>query len=220
MPSGLKSRPKDIEAAGSGATHLYVRGLNAKLLDSPDHTAFPLTLVATPAERLELKLAFHGAQVDGETARVLLSDLETALQAIVARPEGTVGAILTLLPPAVLRVETVARVSAPGEAPRSQRERELSGLWADALGVESVGLNDNFFEMGAHSLLLVAVHRRMRSALELDIPLVKLFQYPTISSLARYLEGDSGEESVASAAQDRARKQREALARQRTLRRR
>ena len=136
-----------------------------------------------------------------------------------SQPDGTAGDALALLPPAVLRAESVARTAAPGEAPRSQRERELAALWAGALGVESVGLNDNFFELGAHSLLLVAVHRRMRTALELDIPLVKLFQYPTISTLARYLDGDTGERTtVASAAQDRARKQREALARQKTLR--
>ena len=221
MSFGRDLSPEGIMAERSGATHLHVRGLNARLLDSPDHTAFPLTLVAMPAERLELKLAFHGAQVNEETAKVLLADLETALQTIVARPEGTVGKLLALFPPAILRAETAARVSAPGEAPRSQRERELAALWADALGVESVGMNDNFFELGAHSLLLVAVHRRMRSTLELDIPLVKLFQYPTISTLARYLEQGSAEATaVASAAQDRAQKQREALARQRMLRRR
>ncbi|MEW6304922.1 MAG: amino acid adenylation domain-containing protein [Verrucomicrobiota bacterium] len=71
-------------------------------------------------------------------------------------------------------------------APRTKVEKTIAGIWRDVLGVKDVGLEDNFFEMGGHSLLLVQVHDRLRTALGRDVPLTKLFQHPTITGLTKY----------------------------------
>ncbi|HKX32892.1 MAG TPA: amino acid adenylation domain-containing protein, partial [Blastocatellia bacterium] len=72
-------------------------------------------------------------------------------------------------------------------APGDETERQIAEIWRQTLGVERVGLNDNFFDIGGHSLLLIQVHRRLREACHAELPLVELFRYPTVRTLAEYL---------------------------------
>jgi natural product biosynthesis luciferase-like monooxygenase protein len=100
-------------------------------------------------------------------------------------------------------------------APRSQLEQVIVQVWREALKVEKVGVQDNFFDLGGHSLLMAQVHGQLREALQRDLPLVKLLEYPTVSALARYLSQDSDPASVFQPAYDRAQKQQASLKRQR-----
>ena len=68
-------------------------------------------------------------------------------------------------------------------------ESTLAGIWQDVLGLAEVGAEDNFFDLGGHSLLLGRVHQRITAEVRADLPLIALFQYPTIGALARYLAG-------------------------------
>ncbi|HSF43042.1 MAG TPA: non-ribosomal peptide synthase/polyketide synthase [Thermoanaerobaculia bacterium] len=80
---------------------------------------------------------------------------------------------------------TAAAVLAP---PRTGLEREIARVWREVLGVASVGVDDNFFDLGGHSLRLVEVQARLRRDLGREVSLVELFQYPTIGSLAVFLD--------------------------------
>jgi len=76
-------------------------------------------------------------------------------------------------------------------APRTPFERRIAEIWREVLALETVGVDDNFFDLGGHSLLMAQVHSRLREVVERDLPLVKLLEHPTISALSRYLrEGD------------------------------
>jgi amino acid adenylation domain-containing protein len=99
-------------------------------------------------------------------------------------------------------------------APHTPTEEILAGIWAEVLGVERVGIHDNFFDLGGHSLLLVQVHRRLEEAFRRPIPIVALFQYPTLHTLAKYVAREEGEQFAFHHHQERARRQREALGRQ------
>jgi acyl carrier protein len=77
----------------------------------------------------------------------------------------------------------------------TELEKTIADIWQELLQVERVGLNDNFFDLGGHSLLLAQVHARLRDALQRDLPIIKLFQYPTIQSLATFL-GEKTEEKI------------------------
>ncbi len=84
----------------------------------------------------------------------------------------------------------------PYEAPVEGMESTIAGLWQTALGVERVSRDDRFFELGGHSLMLVEVHSRLGKALDLEIPLVDLFRYPTVRTLAAHLQSLASEERV------------------------
>jgi amino acid adenylation domain-containing protein len=72
-------------------------------------------------------------------------------------------------------------------APRSEIERAIAMVWRDVLRLDEVGVDDNFFDLGGHSLLLVQVQAKLRDALAREIAIVEMFQYPTIRALATHL---------------------------------
>jgi acyl carrier protein len=67
-------------------------------------------------------------------------------------------------------------------------EELLVEVWQEVLKVERIGIHDNFFELGGHSLLATQVVARLRHALEQDIPLRTLFEYPTVAQLASAID--------------------------------
>jgi amino acid adenylation domain-containing protein len=82
---------------------------------------------------------------------------------------------------------TRPELAAAYAAPRSGLERAIAAVWSAALKLESVGLDDNFFDLGGHSLLMARVHAQLREVVGREVPLIELFQYPTVGSLARHL---------------------------------
>jgi len=85
--------------------------------------------------------------------------------------------------------------TAPYEAPRSPIEKRLTELWAAVLGYERVGIHDDFFDLGGHSLLGARLILEVREAFGVDLPLAELFDARTPAVLAEILEAmgaDSG----------------------------
>ena len=72
--------------------------------------------------------------------------------------------------------------------PRTVIEQAVSQIWSEALGVERVGVRDNFFLLGGHSLIAVQIASRLRTVLSRDVPLSLLFEAQTIEELANRLE--------------------------------
>jgi len=77
--------------------------------------------------------------------------------------------------------------------PRTEVEQTIAGIWQDMLDLEKVGIHDNFFDLGGHSLLLIQVHSQLQKLLNRDISITDLFEYPTISSLTKYLSQEQDE---------------------------
>ena len=82
--------------------------------------------------------------------------------------------------------------------PKTQNERAIASIWQEALQQTEIGAQDNFFDLGGHSLLMVQVHTQLQTQLDSSLTIVEMFQYPTIASLAQYLDQ---KQSTASAAQ-------------------
>ncbi|MEE8583430.1 MAG: amino acid adenylation domain-containing protein, partial [Acidobacteriota bacterium] len=70
-------------------------------------------------------------------------------------------------------------------APRTPDEELLASILSDVLGAGKVGVHDNFFELGGHSLLATQVVSRVRQAFKVDLPLRRLFEAPSVASLAQ-----------------------------------
>jgi amino acid adenylation domain-containing protein/non-ribosomal peptide synthase protein (TIGR01720 family) len=81
----------------------------------------------------------------------------------------------------------VAQASPEPFAPETAWEHKIREVWRDVLGLDHIGRNDNFFDLGGHSLLLLRVHARLRDLVDRELPVVSLLQHPTVSALAKHL---------------------------------
>lgn len=80
----------------------------------------------------------------------------------------------------------------PYLAPRNEIERELAGHWRELLGVETVGVHDDFFELGGQSLVAVRLFNKIRKHYGVDLPLSTLFEAPTIARCSDILHAELG----------------------------
>ncbi|MCU0287192.1 MAG: amino acid adenylation domain-containing protein, partial [Acidobacteria bacterium] len=76
-------------------------------------------------------------------------------------------------------------------APKNDREKIIAAAWKEILTLDNVGIDDNFFELGGNSLDIVKVNQRLKKQLAKDISLMSLFRYPTVRTLAAYLDRES-----------------------------
>jgi amino acid adenylation domain-containing protein len=72
-------------------------------------------------------------------------------------------------------------------APQSEVERIIAEVWQQVLRIEQVGMHDNFFDLGGHSLLLIQIHNKFQELFKKEIPIADIFRYPTIKALAGHL---------------------------------
>ena len=81
-------------------------------------------------------------------------------------------------------------LSTPYVAPRNRIEDQIVEIFREFFGLDRVGTHDNFFDLGASSLDMVQLSKKMKRELAVDIPVTTLFQYPTIHALAAFLQPD------------------------------
>jgi amino acid adenylation domain-containing protein len=107
------------------------------------------------------------------------------------------------------------KLEAPYRALQTEAEMTIAAIWREALQVDKIGADDNFFDLGGHSLLLVRVNRKLKEAFNQDISVIELLTYPTINSLAQRLTNGTGQKPSLQQGQDKAQTRKAAAARQR-----
>jgi len=91
-------------------------------------------------------------------------------------------------------VETVA--VADESAPRTERERKIAQIWCDLLGVDEVGIEDDFFDLGAHSLMVTQVTKELRRMGATNLAARDVLQAPTVAAMAALVDRALGGEAV------------------------
>jgi acyl carrier protein len=79
-------------------------------------------------------------------------------------------------------------------APRTPVEEVIATLYAELLGVQRIGIHDNFYRLGGHSLLATQLLSRLNKAFQLQLPLPLMFEADTVASLAEVVEQNLVEE--------------------------
>ncbi|HEX8128485.1 MAG TPA: amino acid adenylation domain-containing protein [Pyrinomonadaceae bacterium] len=99
-------------------------------------------------------------------------------------------------------VEARPELAATYVMPRTKAEAAIAAVWQEILGVEHVGVNDNFFDLGGHSLLMVQAHGKLREFFENhELSVIDLFKYPTVSALAKFLTKEETDAPAAARAE-------------------
>jgi len=83
----------------------------------------------------------------------------------------------------------IIETGAEYEAPRSEMEEKLVSIWQEVLGAEKIGINDNFFDLGGHSLKATSMVSKIHKELNVEVPLREVFKTPTIKGLSEYMKG-------------------------------
>ncbi len=153
---------------------------NAPLSPAEERLRDMLALGITPREGAE---AFLRALAHGVTPLIISS---IAPKALIAQIEAESA-----------RVVTDTKFERPDLgtdylAPRNDIERTLTGFWQDLLGIDQIGVEDNFFDLGGHSLIAVRLFAQIRKAYGVDFPISVLFEAPTIAACAAMLTEHTG----------------------------
>ena len=96
------------------------------------------------------------------------------------------------------------------EAPEDELQQTIVDVWQNTLKLDKVGVNDIFFDLGGHSLLIVRVHQLLKAQVDKPISLTDLYRFPTIKSLTDFLNSDGKNESLKKSS-DRASRRRERM---------
>jgi amino acid adenylation domain-containing protein len=103
------------------------------------------------------------------------------------------------------------------QIPRTAAQKAIAEVWKEFLHVDAVRIDDNFFDLGGHSLLIMQVHEKLNHMFDKKLTVVDMFKYPTVRLLAEFL-GDKQQEAVSQQKlQDRVSMQKEMLSHRRNL---
>jgi len=178
----------------------------------PIHSGFPLLVLVEPEEQWRATFIYT-RELPAATVERWGTDFSALLHALPAAPDLPVDSLLGRLstPEKAPAGKKTWRVRSQDYlAPQSEAEGRIARVWEETLQLEKISIDENIFELGVHSLLAVRVHHRLCAELGRNFPLVTMFQFPTIQSLAGNLtQMPDGNPGVA--IRDRAARQRRAL---------
>ena len=175
---GFRIEPGEVE--GALAAHPEVR--DAAVDARPDPSGAP-RLVAWVVSGDTLNVSDLRRWLAGRLPEPMIPSAFVILEALPRTPSGKVDR-RALPEPESER----PRLEHEAVAPEGPVEEALAAIWAEVLGLDEVGVRDDFFELGGHSLLATQVVTRIREQLRVDVPLITLFQMPTVEQLAVVVE--------------------------------
>jgi thioesterase domain-containing protein/acyl carrier protein len=213
---GLESDNKDLKAIEKGlSNHPAIKDCVAVMRpDGKDHQrpyayATPLPDVREPLEALPAKLLAHLSQ------NLDVEQMPAGVSMLVNLPRDAGGNVLTSELPVVEQFAggpsslLSAASASPIEAlpagqssasPANENIAKLTAIWSDILGVENIGPDDNFFNLGGHSLLIVRMMARVKKEFGVkNLNVALLYESPTLGQLAQFIEEEQSTTAIANA---------------------
>jgi acyl carrier protein len=157
--------------------------VGVRVMPGETQTNYPLALVVSGAPGLALRLAYQGRFADVAAADQVLAEVRTLLMALASEPDRPLVEVLELIP-ARERPDS-QRDPQPASLPaRNATEWVVARIWAELLGRDEVGIDQNFFDLGGQSLVATQIVSRVRDTLRLEVPVSLLFEQPTVEAFA------------------------------------
>ncbi len=140
-------------------------------------------LTSKSGEQMPLTITGLKEYLSGELPGYMIPTYFIPLEKLPLTPNGKIDRLAL----AEMNVHEAAR---PNEyvIPKTEVEKQIAGLWREVLKLDKVGIHDNFFDLGGHSLNMILLNRKLIQVFNRDIPLVMMLRYPTIGSFVQYLE--------------------------------
>ncbi|MFE2617983.1 condensation domain-containing protein, partial [Micromonospora chalcea] len=192
---------------------LTLTGLTAEPLPVPKPgSPFDLTVYVVERDgRAGVEVVHNPDLFEAERISALLADLAALVGALAADPHTPAAEVAPELPRPAVRVAALGAMTVataePARAPLptgsdalTGTEELIAGIWRDVLGRDTVGVTDNFFDIGGHSMALAAVYARLTEATGRSITMLDLFRHPTVRALAASLDGAADRPELARAA--------------------
>jgi acyl carrier protein len=82
------------------------------------------------------------------------------------------------------------------QVPKNLVEKNIVSIWQEVLGIEQIGRNDNFFQLGGHSLKLIGVYNRIEQKFPKKVSIAQMFSYPTVATLAEFISSSQKIEKI------------------------
>ncbi len=101
--------------------------------------------------------------------------------------------------------------------PRNSEEKIVADVWKDLLKLDKVGIDDSFFDLGGHSLLLIRILGKLKSHFKKELKIIDFFQYPSIRKLVEYLTDNKKDETIAVKVSNIASRQKEFMKKQKKI---
>ncbi len=170
-------------------------GLQLTSVRLRERSSYPLALSIHPGPEMLLRMGYDRDRFEAGEVESMLILMVSLIECMTQEPERRLGGILEFC-------------SANGEESRNQLpeawsirrrdeiERQLTGIWEEILGVKEPGVEENFFDLGGHSLLMLRLQKRLREELEAEVSITDLFRYSRIRSLAEHLVQQVGEGDI------------------------
>ncbi|AJQ48232.1 MULTISPECIES: non-ribosomal peptide synthetase [Pseudomonas] len=182
-----------LEFLGRVDAQVKIRGFRIELgeveavLASCVGVAEAAVVVRESASGAQLVAFVVGSEEDGQLAGRLQAELARRLPAHMVPTALRSLARLPLMPNGKVDRRALAAEAVVGQAyqaPQTELQRLLAGIWQEALGVERVGLQDNFFALGGHSLLATRLRARLQEQMGIELPLRLFFDGETLERFA------------------------------------
>ncbi|WP_266168880.1 non-ribosomal peptide synthetase [Dyella subtropica] len=157
-----------------------------------------LALFAYVVQRAELSAAELRTRLSESLTEVMIPAAFVTLSEL---PRTITGKVDRKALPAPEQARRLGRP--PYEAPRTASEQILADIWSQLLGLEQIGVNDHFFDLGGHSILAMQMLARLKGAFEVDIPVAALFDSRNLAALAAWIDTARFDPNASSHARER-----------------
>jgi non-ribosomal peptide synthetase component F/acyl carrier protein len=157
-------------------------------------TKYALTILVSTGARLGVRCIYNRYLFPRSSARYVMEHLQRLLEYIASDPQGQLATLSNWIPADQIPIVRSANPVVQEElisnyvAPRNPMEELIAAVWCDVLGMLQVSVESDFFKLGGHSLVATQMISRLRTLLNVEIPLRAVFESPTVAGLALRVE--------------------------------